>query len=131
MSATEHPYAWAVDGPPLGVWRTALGSASALVGDVLTLTMDGTGTLESSGALRGEERLPLLWRHLKSGHLELVTLLPGESAERVDDDMWEPVRYGADWLETDAGPRSPILRNLDRETFWTLSGPVQLAGRSD
>ena len=129
MNEGEHPYAWAVDGPPLGVWRTELGSASALMGDVLTLVPDGTGSLASRSALHGEERVPIVWRHRGPGHLELVAFLPDETPERMDDDMWEPVRYVAAWLESDTGTRSPILRSVDRESFWTLSGPVQLAGR--
>src|SRR5262252_2966115 len=54
---------WAVDGPPIGVWTTVLGTADILMRDTLWLLSDGAGYLHSQSALHGTESFPVMWKH--------------------------------------------------------------------
>lgn len=121
-SATD--LSWAVHGPPIGVWTTALGTADVLLRDVLTLLPNGIGWLESRSALRGIERFPVQWKHVQPGMLELARLLP-EDDPRAEPE-WEPVLYGVADIENDVGGKCQILRNTHNDVFWVLAGPVKL-----
>ncbi|PID96480.1 MAG: hypothetical protein CSA84_04940 [Actinomycetales bacterium] len=121
-----HPYDWATSGPPLGVWRTALGTAGAVMGESITFNADGTGRLDTHSAMRGNESFELVWRHMGEGRLQIICLEPDETRDDITDDMWETVLYLADWQTNDLGLREPILKNRSREEFWHLSGPIQL-----
>lgn len=119
---------WAVNGPPLGVWTTALGTAEVLIRDVLTLLPNGTGFLESRSALRGVERFPVMWKHLQPGKLELARLLPED--DPMAEPEWEPVHYCLANVEDDFGRRSQVLRNIANDVFWVLAGPVKFLSGS-
>lgn len=125
-----HPYDWAVTGPPLGIWRTALGSASLLMADTLTIAADGTGTLDLRSAFRGNESVGLVWRHLSPGVMQIVPMYDGLQPAAITEDLWEPVNYVAAWQQTDSADREPILKNQHRDNFWTLTGAMQLVARS-
>ncbi len=98
--------------------------------DTLTIVSDGTGSLTTQSALTGEEHTALVWRHLAAGHMEIVAFQEGESPSYISDDMWEPIRYRADWQSVDTTEREPVLKNRARDNFWTLSGGLQLVGRA-
>jgi hypothetical protein len=118
---------WAVEGPPVGIWSTELGTAGVLMSDTLCLRHDGTGYLSSASVLRGEETYPLRWRHEGPGVLRIAVRLPGDDP-LIDDPHateWETVRYAAAVAVTDVGSR-PVLRNVDDDSFWSLAGPVAL-----
>lgn len=114
---------WAVDGPPIGVWTTSLGTADVLMSDVLTLLPNGTGFLESRSALHGVERFPVMWKHRQPGRLELARLLPED--DPMAEPEWEPVHYGLAEINDDFGRRCQVLRNMAGEVFWVLAGPVK------
>jgi hypothetical protein len=115
--------AWAVDGPPVGVWTTSLGTADAVLQDVLCLLPNGTGFLQTRSALRGIERFPVMWKHPQAGALELAMLLPGDDPN--EEPEWEPVRYASAEVEDDTGGRLLVLRNTATDGFWSLAGPVK------
>lgn len=123
-----HPYYWAVNGPPLGVWQTDLGTASALMRDAFTMRSDGTGELREVSMMQGERVSPFIWQHSDPGVLCIQASYGGEP---VENDEWETIRYCADWSETDVGSACPVLRNLDSDRFWILVGSVQLVKRAD
>lgn len=128
MSA-EHPYDWAVSGAPLGRWGTVHGSFGVVMQEQLHLKPDGTGILDCTSALRGQETVNLAWRHIEPGHLQLLELDAGQPGEVSADDVWQSIHYRVDWCVTDCGENQPVLRNCTEEVFWVLSGPVQLLGR--
>jgi len=126
----SHPYDWAVSGPPLGVWRSVLGSASVLMADTLTIKPDGTGSLDLRSTFRGDESVNLVWRHLSPGVMQIVPLYDGLHPAAITEDLWEPINYMADWQQTDSADREPVLKNQHRDDFWTLTGALQLVARA-
>ncbi len=114
---------WAVDGPPAGIWSTTLGTADALMQDVLCLMPNGTGYLRSQSAMHGVEEVAIMWKHIHAGRLRIATLLPDD--EPGDEPLWETIHY--DWaeIENDTGERVAVLRNTSDDCFWTLPGPVR------
>jgi hypothetical protein len=72
---------WAVEGPPVGMWLTALGSFDLLMQDTLWLAPDGTGYLQRRSVMSGGETFPVLWKQPRSGTLAIVMLFP-------EDDPW-------------------------------------------
>lgn len=136
MSApAANPYDWAVQGPPVGVWRTAEGSFSAVAASVLTLRPDGTGTVEHVSPLSGDRLMHLLWRFREPGRLELFQSEHADALPREDGD-WDVVPYKADWRRWDVGA-GPVLVNdgtqgwFPADGFWTLLAPVHLVGRAE
>src|SRR5262245_51340211 len=59
LQAKRSDLSWAVDGPPVGVWSAAYGTAVIVMGEVLVLRADGTGVLHSSSVMHGREDLHL------------------------------------------------------------------------
>lgn len=131
-SGSDHPYQWAVDGPPLGTWRTFQGTFSNVMGAELTFGADGSGTVRRWSGMLGEDETPMLWRHLGSGELWVCLVFDDEDPADLDpDEAGERFRYEAQHQATDAGT-SPVLMNHESEPdgwipaggFWTLDGPV-------
>lgn len=136
MRRDPKTYQWAVDGPPVGVWRTAQGSFDNVSIAELTLRPDGTGLEEHFGSMLEGQPLSLLWRWERPGELRIFPIFEdGERPERDSD--WDVFRYRADWRVFDIG-EGPILINEGRRPddvlipaggFWNLFAPVWLVGR--
>ena len=124
----KHPYEWAYNCPPVGRWQTSLGTGSQIIGEVLTLTKNGTGELFSFSPMTGRETLPIIWRFVSPGKMQL-TIYYEEFHEDYKnlDEVMETVSYRLDWIVTDIG-KVPVLVNTDDNNFWTLSGPIQFLG---
>lgn len=139
MSA-EHPYQWAVDGPPIGHWQTASGSAEVVMQFHFIFREDGTGEVRSGNALGLNEPVAFEWRQKRSGHLKLFSLyadIPDaeHAAYKHLDVNWDNVRYSADYIETDTG-KIPILRdnspaypNTFPVSFWDTHFAITLVSR--
>jgi hypothetical protein len=112
-----------VDEPPVGIWSTTLGTADALMQDVLCLQPDGTGYLRSESAMHGIEEFPIMWKHVQAGRLQITTLMPGDDPQA--EPLWETIHYCWDEIENDTGERVHVLRNTADDHFWTLPGPVR------
>lgn len=121
-----HPYDWAVTGPPIGIWTSAVGSFSVMMEDTLTISADGMGSLHTHSVFRGDETIVLVWRHLSPGVMRIVPLYDGLLPSDITEDMWEPIRYISDWHTSDVGGRQPVLKNKHRDGFWTLTGAMRL-----
>ncbi len=119
---------WAVDGPPIGLWGTFLGSFDGLMQDRLSIRPDGTGFLYSRSPMRGEETLPILWRHPEAGLLEVAAMYPFD--DPLEEPQFETVRYRAAVREADVGGSTPVLENCDDDVFWGLVGPIALVSRT-
>ena len=126
---TEHPYDWAVDGPPIGEWKTEDGSFSAMMGSVLTINKDGTGLLYEYSPMQGEHSWDLVWRHVGRGHMQIIQFWDNENESAIADDRWENVHYTATWIESDVR-RSPVLKNLKTEGFWNVLSAMSLSPSS-
>ena len=121
-----HPYDWAVTGPPIGIWTSAVGSFSVMMEDTLTISADGMGSLHTHSVFRGDETIDLVWRHLSPGVMQIVTLDDGLLPSAITEDMWDQVKYIADWHTSDVGGRQPVLKNKHYDDFWTLTGAMRL-----
>lgn len=128
MSGTAEDLKWAVEGPPIGVWRTANGTFDTMMQDRLSLRADGTGYLHSRSVLQGEETFSLVWRQIEPGVLKVDMFFPDDDPERPNE--WETVCYVAAMKENDVGGAVPVLKNADGHVFWTLVGPIALASRT-
>jgi hypothetical protein len=128
MTKATDDLAWAVEGPPIGIWATAGGTADMLMHDRLSLRPDGTGHLRSTSVMRGEETYPVMWWHEGPGVLKITMLLPGDDPNAPPE--WETVRYAAALASNDLTTAAPVLKNTDDDVFWTLTGPVALASRT-
>lgn len=74
---SEHPYNWAIEGPPFGTWTTALGTFGAVMQEQITLHSDATGLLVCSSALRGKEiASPLLYFSFAAVELVCIIATP-------------------------------------------------------
>ena len=128
----DHRYQWAIDGPPLGTWRTFEGTFSNVMATELTFRSDGTGTVLRSSAIGGGEETPLRWQQPEPGQLWIgLVFEDGEAPDPAEDgDLF---RYTASHAVSDAGS-SPVLINHGDEPdgwipaggFWTLDAPVSL-----
>jgi hypothetical protein len=127
MTITADGILWAVDGPPVGIWGTSMGTGDILMRDVLCLRPDGTGYVINMSVLRGNETLPVLWRHEAPGQLELATLLPDDDPEDPDL-LWQHIDYCAAIVATDVG-NIETLKNIDNDVFGMLVGPIALLSR--
>lgn len=125
---TADELVWAVDGPPVGVWKTSSGTAEAVMQDQLDLRADGTGYLHKYSALTGHQDIPVMWRQVDPGVVKFAMLLPGDDPN--DEPFWETVRYKAAMKANDVGRDVPVLQNIDDETFWNLAAPVELVSRT-
>ncbi len=128
MAKTEDDLAWAVEGPPIGIWATSNGTFNNMMQDQLTLRPDGTGHLNSRSVLRGEEYFPVMWQQVEPGVVKIDMLFPDDDPQRDND--WETVRYGATIKTNDVGGSVPVLKNVDDDVFWTLIGPIELRSRT-
>jgi hypothetical protein len=119
---------WAVEGPPIGLWRTAHGSFDMMMQDALWLAPDGTGYLRCHSAMRDEETVPVRWKHLEKGTLAIDMVLPDD--DPTDEPDWETVRYRSTVINVDAGGAAiRVLCNVSRDErlgqqFWNLVGPI-------
>jgi hypothetical protein len=104
-----------------------MGTGNSLMQDTLCLRPDGTGYVKNASVLRGEETLPVLWRHETPGQLNLATLLPDEDPEDPEL-LWEHIRYCAAVIATDVGPIE-ALKNIENDVFGLLVGPITLLSR--
>jgi len=133
-----HPYQWAVDGPPLGTWRSFEGMFSNVMATEVTFLADGTGSVLRSSAMFGEDVTLLRWRQPEPGQL-WIGLVFDDDEEPDPQDDGELFRYGASHRHSDAGS-SPVLMNhpelnqasepdgcLPSDGFWTIDAPVALA----
>ena len=64
-------YQWAVDGPPIGVWRTNSGKATATDVECANYLPNGVASLVEHSSLFADETISLLWRVLVPGELQL------------------------------------------------------------
>jgi hypothetical protein len=114
---------WAVDGPPVGVWQTFLGTADALMQDTLWLAPDGTGYLKHYSTMSGEEILPVMWQQPRKGILTMTMLLPGEDPNSEPE--WDTFKYRCLVIRADSGGEEvPVLCNETGDQFWDLVGPI-------
>ncbi|MBK6687112.1 MAG: hypothetical protein IPG45_21770 [Deltaproteobacteria bacterium] len=118
---------WAVEGAPIGTWTTSRGTFDAMMQDVLTLAVDGTGWLRTRSAMRGIQLFPVMWRHPEPGVLELAMLFPDDDPK--EPPFFETVRYTAVTVEHDVGLPRGVLQNTDDDVFWNLAGPIVLSSR--
>jgi len=125
----KHPYDWAVAGPPIGVWGSAVGTFAIVMSDTLTIREDGAGVLESQSVLNGAESISLAWKHSSPGVMQIALLYDGILPSDISEDMWEPINYIADWQASDVSDREPVLKNKHHEDFWTLTNAIQLIAR--
>jgi hypothetical protein len=131
MSSADTSLAWAVDGPPIGVWRTELGTADVLMSDTICFLPDGAGYWLQHSALSGADVFGILWKHVEPGVLGLEWLFEAESEDEDEDGdeiTFGRVRYRAATVQTDASAGVHILRDVDGEKFWWLAGPIGYAG---
>ena len=131
-----HPYDWAVKLAPIGKWSTEAGSANMLMGSLLTLSKDGTGSVTRYSTLFEDVTFHLLWQVQKAGKLQIYQTHEDHPLPEVDTD-WDIFTFRADWKELDAGS-SPVLINTEVDPkqnwiveggFWNLSSPVSLVSR--
>jgi len=132
---TPHPYDWAIEHGPIGVWQTASGTANVLMHSVLTLSQDGTGSVAHHSTLSGQETFSLLWRFDRAGEFKLYQGNE-DYPHPQNEDEWDVFNYRADWRTFDTGS-GPVLVNdavddgwLTKDGFWRLDSPVLLLSRS-
>lgn len=138
MIEKPETYQWAVDGPPIGVWKTNSGSATFLMSSVLTISPNGVGTRVDHSRLFADFTTSLFWRMLVPGELQLFE--SDEDYPRpVYDNDWSVFRYRADWKVYDIGA-GPVLINdgieeeggiFPKNGFWMFDSPVELIGRAE
>lgn len=128
MTNDKDDLSWAVEGPPLGLWVTNKGTADQLMRDSLYMAPNGTGFVRTQSLLRGEETLPIMWRHRGPGLLSIAQLLPEDDPEA--DPEWEKVRYTDAATSNDVADNIRVLKNIDNDTFWTLTGPVSFLSKT-
>jgi hypothetical protein len=104
------------------MWSTACGTFDAVMQDTLVIRADGTGHVHRQSALRGEERLAILWRHSASGVVEFALVWPDDVADARPE--WETIRYQASTTTNDAASGLAVLKNEDSDNFWNLTGPI-------
>lgn len=129
-----HPYRWAVDGPPLGTWRTFEGTFSNVMSTQISFLADGTGTVEYRSGFSNED-VPIRWRHLGPGELWIANV--DDEGEALDPaEHGDVFRYAVGHQQSDAGS-SPVLMNeadgagwIPAGGFWTFAGPVALVSIS-
>jgi hypothetical protein len=92
--------------------------------DTLCLLPNGTGHLQSESVIRGSETFPVMWKHIKSGTL-LISVLWPEDDPGVEPE-WETVCYSSARVMIDMGGiLVNVLRNIENQEFWMLTGPIQ------
>lgn len=131
-----HPYDWAIDNPPLGVWRTAEGSFSNVMGAVLTIRADGTGEVLHYSGFRGDHEREILWQFEAPGGLRIYEIDEEHPVPEIEDD-WDSFRYRTDWRVFDVGS-GPVLVNdwvedgwLKADGFWQFEGPIHLVSGAE
>ena len=132
----EHPYRWAVDIAPVGVWRTHAGSLDQLGGTTLTLSKYGSRQVAVIRRISPDERVPLVWRYDGTGSLRLYARFDEGEAVPQDESEWDVFDFRAAWRDVD-GRRIPVLVNATvtdgwykRGGFWTLQDPIVLVARA-
>jgi len=88
-----------------------------MMGSVLTIKKDGTGSVRDYSALRGEESWDIVWSHMGPGNLQIFQFWEGENSD-ITDERWDNVHYEAAWIESDVSDRVPILKYREHDSFW-------------
>ena len=101
-----------------------------MMGSVLTINKDGTGTRKDYSALFGDRSWDLVWRHIGTGHLQIIEFWEGENNE-ITDESWDNIYYKATWIKSDVSDRVPVLKNPEDHSFWDFVAPVCLISRSE
>lgn len=129
--ADEHPYMWAVNGPPLGEWATEMGGVNNAMQTTLIFNSDGTGKEIHRSALSGTEELRLAWHFVEPGHLKIFVHEPGDGPDAINDTAnWMTERYKADWVQGEFD-KIPVLRHVEFDNFKGLPAPITLVRRAD
>lgn len=125
----------ALERGPVGRWRTASGTAGALVGDEVVFAPDGTGRLFTHSVAFGAETLEFRW-HMR-GRARLWIRLTDADAEaeagNADGDNADGDEDGVvvsmetRFHDTDAG-RHVVLAETGRSGFWLLLDPLEWIG---
>ncbi|MGV9306524.1 hypothetical protein [Nonomuraea sp. NPDC003727] len=108
---------------PVGRWRSALGTAAALVGEEVVFAADGTGLLRSYSALFGEDE-PLAFRWRMEGRAQVRILLVGPEEEGEEDDEGLVVTMEFRRHDTDTGATT-VLAEPGRDAFWPATWPLE------
>lgn len=126
---SEHPYQWAVVGPPIGMWKVAFPASIPMTVE-LCFAEDGTGWEDYGTFMSPPEVRTFQWRLAAPGYLRILDTTIDADGEQPpgDPDDWGHVRYCADWLETDRGT-VPILRHPDFDSWLGLPGAISLVDR--
>ncbi|MFI6290826.1 hypothetical protein ACIBEJ_04535 [Nonomuraea sp. NPDC050790] len=66
---------------PVGLWRSATGTAAAVFGEEMLFAGDGTGELRGYSALFGEEREPFTWRMVARARIGIT--MAGDQEEML------------------------------------------------
>jgi hypothetical protein len=123
---------------PVGDWRSVAGTRPMPGHDRISFYPDGTGELRLWSPVLGEahECLPFHWRLLSAGVLgcryvqQEYATDPDEDdepARAADGDPWLRVAFMLEQRATDVGTFW-LLREADRDGFWTLLDPVMPEG---
>ena len=141
LADASHPYHWAVEGPPIGTWRTFEGTFSNVMANEITFESNGTGSVVQTSGLGGAEASPIRWRQVGEGVLWISHDIDGDidegDTDEGDTDNGDTFYYVASHRRSDAGS-SPVLMNAPSEPdgwipaggFWIFPGPVRLVRSS-
>jgi hypothetical protein len=90
--------AWAIAGPPLGLWRTFNGTIDSMMQDTLCVRADRTGYVQGRSVTRGTEYISLVWRQFQPGVIEFA--LQWVEQDVIAALSWETVRYGVSMISS-------------------------------
>ena len=142
MSNTPHPYQWAVDGPPFGIWQTAGGSFDVVQKSRIAFNPNGTGEIIDGNAFGFDVPRTFEWIHKSAGVLSVFVfdseISNSENAnERSNEINWESIDYTTDIIETDVGT-IPVLWDVNPSfpdsfpvAFWYTNNPITLVSRHE
>jgi hypothetical protein len=108
---------------PVGRWRTAEGSAGALVGERYEFDASGNGRIHTHSPAFGAETLGFVWQMAAPGVLQVRRADPGDD----EADLWITVAMEFRSLATDSGG-SDVLAEREREGFWLAHAPLAWDG---
>ena len=140
MRDKPHPFQWAVDNPPIGIWDTAAGSFDVVMQSRFSFFPDGSGEVAVGNAFGFDLPHRFEWTHPSPGELKIFLIDPkisfAENAdEKLDEMNWEKIMYTTDIVETDVGV-IPVLRDVNASfpdafpiSFWDTHNPITLVSR--